>query len=104
MNGLYEILNDENHKNINNRIERIIFEIIFKHINDMVYIMKAEPGPLFTYVFANEAAYAHAKLAPNYIGKTLQEVLLPSLAEALQKEYGIVYDTKAMREIGRAHV
>ncbi len=97
MNGLYEILNDENHKNINNRIERIIFEIIFKHINDMVYIMKAEPGPLFTYVFANEAAYAHAKLAPNYIGKTLQEVLLPSLAEALQKEYGIVYDTKAMR-------
>jgi len=97
MNGLYEILNDENHKNINNRIERIIFEIIFKHINDMVYIMKAEPGPLFTYVFANEAAYAHAKLAPNYIGKTLQEVLLPSLAEALQEEYGIVYDTKAMR-------
>ncbi|MCT2344128.1 EAL domain-containing protein [Niallia taxi] len=97
MNGLYEILNDENHKNINNRIERIIFEIIFKHINDMVYIMKAEPGPLFTYVFANEAAYAHAKLAPNYIGKTLQEVLLPSLAEAIQEEYGIVYDTKAMR-------
>jgi len=97
MNGLYEILNDENHKNINNRIERIIFEIIFKHINDMVYIMKAEPGPLFTYVFANEAAYAHAKLAPNYIGKTLQEVLLPSLAEVLQEEYGIVYDTKAMR-------
>lgn len=97
MNGLYEILNDENHKNINNRIERIIFEIIFKHINDMVYIMKAEPGPLFTYIFANEAAYAHAKLSPNYIGKTLQEVLSPSLAEALQVEYSIVYDAKAMR-------
>ncbi|TRZ39195.1 EAL domain-containing protein [Niallia circulans] len=63
----------------------------------MVYIMKAEPGPLFTYVFANEAGYAHAKLAPNYIGKPLQEVLLPSLAEALQQEYGMVYDAKEMR-------
>jgi hypothetical protein len=31
------------------RIEKIIFDIIFQHVKDMVFIMKVEAGPRFRY-------------------------------------------------------
>ncbi len=93
MHGFYEMLK-EHQIDQNTRIERIIFEIIFKHINDMVYIMKVDPGPVFRYVFANNAGYIHAKLAPDYIGKSLQDVLHEGVYGGLQSEYEKAYFEK----------
>ena len=93
MHGFYEML-IEHQIDQNTRIERIIFEIIFKHINDMVYIMKVDPGPVFRYVFANNAGYIHAKLAPDYIGKSLQDVLHEGVYGGLQSEYEKAYFEK----------
>lgn len=93
MHGFYEMLK-QHQIDQNTRIERIIFEIIFKHINDMVYIMKVDPGPVFRYVFANNAGYIHAKLAPDYIGKSLQDVLHEGVYGGLQSEYEKAYFEK----------
>lgn len=94
MNGFFESIKDEQHLDPNMKIERIIFEIIFNHVNDLVYIMKAEPGPVFRYVFANKAGYIHAKLTPDYIGKSLQDVLHQGVYGGLQLEYEKVYAEK----------
>lgn len=75
-------------------IENIIFEIIFMYIKDMVFIMKAEKGNKFRYLFVNEAAFLFAKLPINFIGKGLQEVSSEETAARLQKEYSIVCETK----------
>lgn len=37
------------------KIQKIIFDIIFQYIQDMVYVMKMEKGPSFSYLFVNEA-------------------------------------------------
>lgn len=66
-------------------IENIIFEIIFMYIKDMVFIMKAEKGNKFRYLFVNEAAFLFAKLPINFIGKGLQEVSSEETAARLQK-------------------
>ncbi len=75
-------------------IENIIFEIIFMYIKDMVFIMKAEKGGGFRYIFVNEAAFLFAKLPLNFIGKGLHEVSSEETAARLQREYSIVCETK----------
>lgn len=97
MNGFFEMLEDTNNKGYEvSKIETIIFEIIFKHIKDMIYIMKVEKGPIFRYIFANEEGFKHAKLPLDYLGKSFEEVVPSILYEKLQKEYSQVYDSKIM--------
>ncbi|WP_079508250.1 EAL domain-containing protein [Mesobacillus jeotgali] len=70
-----------------NKIEQMISDIIFKHVKDLVFIMKVEPGYQFRYLFANEIGLLHAGMAPGDIGKTLQEVLPLDRFTRLQKQY-----------------
>ncbi|SFA76804.1 MULTISPECIES: EAL domain-containing protein [unclassified Bacillus (in: firmicutes)] len=67
--------------------EKIIFDIIFRHMKDLVFVMKVEEGPSFRYVFANESAQEHAKITADSLGRTLEDVLPFELAFPLQKEY-----------------
>lgn len=76
------------------KIERIVFEIMFKHIKDRIFVMKAEDGPIFRYVFANEEAYKCTTIPLNYIGKTMKEVLEKEGYERLQQAYSKVLDQK----------
>lgn len=69
------------------KLEKIIYEIIFYYINDMVFIMKADENYGFTYLFANEPAMRHAKLSEQYIGKTFEEVMPAKEAKILQMNY-----------------
>ncbi|WP_312096900.1 EAL domain-containing protein [Niallia sp.] len=88
------IKNNEMIAQSKSNIENIIFEIIFMYIKDMVFIMKAEKGKTFRYIFVNEAAFLFAKLPINFIGKKLQEVASEELAARLQREYLTVCETK----------
>ncbi|WP_235714573.1 sensor domain-containing protein [Neobacillus dielmonensis] len=69
------------------RMQKIIFDIIFQHIQDMVFVMKVEKGPLFRYLFINEAGMQKANLSLEVIGKTFQEVLPMNRASMLQQKY-----------------
>ncbi|MBP2239942.1 diguanylate cyclase (GGDEF)-like protein/PAS domain S-box-containing protein [Cytobacillus eiseniae] len=83
-----ELLSKElNNIQISNRIEKIIFEVIFNHIKDLIFIMKVEEGPEFRYIFANEPGLNHASLSAGFIGKTLKEALSDKRALPLQAEY-----------------
>ncbi|CAM3760875.1 EAL domain-containing protein [Mesobacillus thioparans] len=70
-----------------NKIEQMISDIIFKHVKDLVFIMKVEPGFQFRYLFANENGLLHAGLNPCDIGKTMEEVLSLDRFSPLQKQY-----------------
>ncbi len=72
---------------VNRKIEKIIFDIVFQHVKDMVFIMKVEKGPHFRYIFVNESGIKHAGINLDSIGKTLQEVLPYEQAFLLQKQY-----------------
>ncbi|WNS76984.1 EAL domain-containing protein [Bacillus sp. DTU_2020_1000418_1_SI_GHA_SEK_038] len=88
MKKIKELLTTQlNSINITNKAEGIILDIIFQHIKDMVFIMKVEPGPNFTYLFANKPGIEHANLPLDYIGKSLDEVLPFKTAYILQQEY-----------------
>lgn len=95
MENMNDILSRElNNEKISNKIERIIYDIILKHIKDFIFIMKVEKGPLFRYLFANESGLRHAKLSSGFIGKTLHEVLSKEIASSLQLEYEKILDRK----------
>ncbi|MBY0120889.1 EAL domain-containing protein [Bacillus sp. S/N-304-OC-R1] len=88
MENIEELLTSQlNSLNITNKVEGIILDIIFQHIKDMVFIMKVEPGPKFTYLFANKPGLEHAKLPANFVGKSLEDVLPFKTAFLLQQEY-----------------
>ncbi|NWQ41391.1 EAL domain-containing protein [Bacillus sp. EB106-08-02-XG196] len=72
---------------VNKKIQKIIFDIIFQHLQDMVYVMKVEEGPSFRYLFVNEAGLKKANLPLDIIGKTMIEVLPYEFAINLQKNY-----------------
>lgn len=76
-----------------NKIEQKISEIIFKHVKDLVFIMKVEPDFRFRYLFANANGLSHAGLTPLDIGKTMEEVLPPYRLHPLKKQY-----VKAVKE------
>ncbi|WP_185805373.1 EAL domain-containing protein [Bacillus canaveralius] len=71
----------------NKKIEKMIFDIVFRHVKDLVFIMKVEKGPRFKYIFVNEMGLLRAGLNKQCIGKSLQEVLTHERAVSLQKEY-----------------
>ncbi|MBO0962643.1 EAL domain-containing protein [Neobacillus sp. MM2021_6] len=68
-------------------IQKIIFDIIFQHVQDMVFVMKVEKGPRFRYLFVNESGMKKANLTVNSIGKTFQEALPDEFAHPLQQKY-----------------
>lgn len=88
------ILTDEQYSRFDKRIESMIFEIILKHIKDLIYVMKVEANGDFSYVFLNEEAKGHAKLTNDSIGRTLQEVLPIKTANRLHKQYKAVLEKK----------
>jgi PAS domain-containing protein len=69
------------------RMAEMIFNIILKHIQDLIYVMKVEDSKVFRYVFVNEIAFNHAKMPEDYIGKTLQDVLPIETAKHIQEKY-----------------
>jgi diguanylate cyclase (GGDEF)-like protein/PAS domain S-box-containing protein len=69
------------------KIEQMISDIIFKHVKDLVFIMKVEPGYQFRYLFANENGMHHAGMAPQDIGRSMEEVLPEIHLNPLKKEY-----------------
>lgn len=88
------ILKDDQFSRFDNKIEAIIFEIILKHIKDLIYVMKVENNGSFSYVFLNEEAKGHAKLTSTSLGKTLHEVLPHETATHLHKQYKSVLEKK----------
>ncbi|WP_442599310.1 sensor domain-containing protein [Neobacillus sp. D3-1R] len=71
----------------NKKIEKTIIDIIFRHVKDVVFIMKVEKGPKFRYMFANESGLNKAGINQNSIGKLIEEVIPPDRAIYLQNEY-----------------
>lgn len=69
------------------RVEKIIFDIVFKHIKDMVFIMKVEADSTFRYLFVNEPGLQHPGLPNNIINKTIEEVLPLERAHSLKQAY-----------------
>jgi diguanylate cyclase (GGDEF)-like protein/PAS domain S-box-containing protein len=72
---------------LSNHTEKIIIDIIIRHIKDMVFIMKVEEGPKFRYVFANDSGLKRAGITRDSIGMLIEEVLPRETAVHLQKEY-----------------
>jgi diguanylate cyclase (GGDEF)-like protein/PAS domain S-box-containing protein len=72
---------------LSNHTEKIIIDIIIRHIKDMVFIMKVEEGPKFRYVFANDSGLKRAGITRDSIGMLIEEVLPRETADHLQKEY-----------------
>jgi diguanylate cyclase (GGDEF)-like protein/PAS domain S-box-containing protein len=72
---------------VNGKIQKILFDIIFQHVHDMVYVMKVEKGPDFRYIFVNESGLNQANLPIEVIGKTMTEALPPEFAKDLKKNY-----------------
>ncbi|MED1469717.1 EAL domain-containing protein [Bacillus salipaludis] len=72
---------------VSEKIQKIIFDIIFQHVQDMVYVMKVEKGPCFRYIFVNESGMKKARISAAAIGKTLDEALPSELARLLQVNY-----------------
>jgi diguanylate cyclase (GGDEF)-like protein/PAS domain S-box-containing protein len=70
-----------------NKIEKMISDIIFKHVKDLVFIMKVEDREQFRYFFANENGMRHAGMEPSDIGKTLEEVLPFPRVYPIKKHY-----------------
>jgi diguanylate cyclase (GGDEF)-like protein/PAS domain S-box-containing protein len=68
-------------------IDKTIIDIIFRHVKDMVFIMKVEEGPKFRYMFANESGLNKAGISPDSIGSLIEEVMSPEKAIYLQGEY-----------------
>ena len=72
---------------ISGEMQKIIVDIIFQHVQDMVFVMKVEQGPLFRYLFVNKSGMKKANLSVETIGKTLQESLPDDVAHALQYHF-----------------
>lgn len=72
---------------LSNHTEKIIIDIIIRHVKDMVFIMKVEEGPKFRYVFANDSGLKRAGITRDSIGMLIEEVMPEENAIYLQREY-----------------
>jgi diguanylate cyclase (GGDEF)-like protein/PAS domain S-box-containing protein len=79
---------------VNDKIQKIIFDIIFQHVQDMVFVMRVEKGPVFRYLFVNEAGLKKAQLTTKAFGKTMEEVLPKETAQFLQEKYKLLVNTE----------
>ncbi|MFP7295951.1 EAL domain-containing protein [Neobacillus niacini] len=79
---------------VNRKIQKIIFDIIFQHLQDMVYVMKVEEGPTFRYLFVNESGLSKANLSIDVIGKTMSEVLPYEFGVNLHNNYQKLLEKK----------
>lgn len=70
-----------------NHTEKMIIDIIIRHVKDMVFIMKVEEGPKFRYVFANDSGLKRAGINRDSIGLLIEEVMPEENAIYLQREY-----------------
>ncbi|MEH7882969.1 EAL domain-containing protein [Bacillus sp. JJ1609] len=75
------------------KIETMITDIIFKHVKDLVFIMRVEEGEHFRYIYANENGMYHAGMDSLDIGKTMEEVLPFHRAYPMKKHYQKAVDT-----------
>lgn len=82
------------HSKSDEKVENIIYDIIFKHIKDLVFIMEVCENHTFRYVFANENALSHAGMQKQDMGKSLEEVLPDYKARALEAEYTRAEESK----------
>jgi len=88
MNQLHNLLTAELESGkTSGKIQKIIFDIIFQHVQDMVFVMKVEKGARFRYLFVNESGMKRANLTVETIGKTFQEALPAEFARSLQQKY-----------------
>lgn len=81
------LTNELNAEKVSEKIQKIIFDIIFQHVQDMIFVMKVEKGPSFRYLFVNEAGLKKAQISTNAIGKILEDVLPSKTANFLQEKY-----------------
>ncbi|MEH7382343.1 EAL domain-containing protein [Bacillus sp. JJ1533] len=88
------ILKDDQFNRFDDKIEAIIFEIILKHIKDLIYVMKVEENGTFSYVFLNEEAKGHAKLTSDSLGRSLHDVLPLETANHLHEQYTSVMEKR----------
>jgi PAS domain S-box-containing protein len=79
-----------------NHTEKIIIDIIIRHVKDMVFIMKVEKGPKFRYVFANDSGLKRAGITRDSIGMLIEEVMPKENAIYLQREYESLLSTGEM--------
>ncbi len=68
-------------------VEKLFFDITFKHIKDMLFVMKVERGLVFRYLFANESGLQRTELTLEDMGSLLQEALPEEKANELQQQY-----------------
>jgi diguanylate cyclase (GGDEF)-like protein/PAS domain S-box-containing protein len=95
MDPIYGLFTNKlNVEKVSEKIQKIIFTIIFTHIQDMVYVMKVEEGPSFRYLFVNESGLKKAYISIDAIGKKLEEVLSSNIAAFLQENYEKVLKSK----------
>ncbi|MBU5214428.1 sensor domain-containing protein [Heyndrickxia oleronia] len=81
-------------KHPNNQFEeKMIKDIFFTQLSDMIFIMKVDSEKKFRYAFANEKAYEHANLTQEDMGKSLEEVLPEDRASHLYHYYNQVINT-----------
>ncbi|MBM7603577.1 diguanylate cyclase (GGDEF)-like protein/PAS domain S-box-containing protein [Metabacillus crassostreae] len=78
-----DLENDERYT----EIEPFIFDIILKHVQDLIFIMKVESDNSFTYLFANDIGKIHAKLGQDYVGKTFYDFVRSEIADHLHEKY-----------------
>ena len=76
------------------KLEKMLYEIVEKHMKDMVFIMKVENEDELTYVFVNEQGLNQPTLPKDLIGKRLEEVVAKEVAGPLKAIYQKVITTK----------
>ncbi|WP_226666041.1 EAL domain-containing protein [Metabacillus litoralis] len=91
---LNSIKKDLDNDKIISEVESFIFDVILKHVQDLIFIMKVENDEKFTYLFANEIGKSHAKLGNNYVGKTFYDFTRSEIADHLHEKYIKVVETK----------
>ncbi|WP_246483790.1 bifunctional diguanylate cyclase/phosphodiesterase [Heyndrickxia vini] len=73
--------------------EKMVKDIFFTQLSDMIFIMKVEQGEDFRYVYANEKGLKHANLHNSDMGKLLTEALPIERAKHLIHNYRKVLKT-----------